>query len=101
METKKWKSSKRITVPRGESLRGTKSLRWTSVSLPTRAAISNNPIDHVFFYGNTYTTREYKVLHDTFDANNVICQEMSKVGINYDLSDHLGIYVRFVERGHH
>ena len=61
---------------------------------------ANNPIDHVFFYGNTYTTREYKVLHDTFDANNVICQEMSKVGINYDLSDHLGIYVRFVERGH-
>ena len=61
---------------------------------------ANNAIDHVFFLGNTYATREYKVLHDTFDANNVICQEMSKVGINYDLSDHLGIYVRFVERGH-
>ena len=59
---------------------------------------SNNAIDHIFFFGNSHIAEEYKVLYDTFDENNVISQDISKVGTYYDLSDHLGVYTRFKER---
>ena len=59
----------------------------------------NNAIDHVFIYGKNYNTEVHKILADTFDANNVISQDVNMVGKNYDLSDHLGVYVQFKEKG--
>ena len=60
---------------------------------------NGNPIDHIFYFGDTYTAEKYAVLYDTFDENNVISQDMSKVGKYYDLSDHLGVFTRFIEKG--
>lgn len=52
-----------------------------------------NAIDHAFYKG--VFAESYKVLYDTFTADNVISRKLSDVGINYDLSDHLGIHTVF------
>ena len=58
------------------------------------------PIDHIFYFGSTkYTVDTYSILYDTFDKDDVISRDVSLVGINYDLSDHLGVYAKFVEKG--
>ena len=59
----------------------------------------NNAIDHVFVYRKNYNVEVHQILSDTFDANNVISQDVNMVGKNYDLSDHLGVYVQFKEKG--
>lgn len=50
-------------------------------------------IDHCFY--RNATAELYKVLYDTFDKDNNISDKISDVGKNYDLSDHLGLYIRF------
>lgn len=58
------------------------------------------PIDHIFYFGSTkYTVDTYSILYDTFDKDDVISRDVSLVGINYDLSDHLGVYAKLVEKG--
>ena len=60
---------------------------------------ANNAIDHVFVYRKNYNVEVHQILFDTFDENNVISQDINMVGKNYDLSDHLGVYVQFKEKG--
>ena len=55
------------------------------------------PIDHIFYKGTTAVAEEWMVLTDTYDMQANISTDIKKVGINYDLSDHQGVYTRFRE----
>lgn len=55
------------------------------------------PIDHIFFLGDTAIADEWTVMTDTYDINAKISTDLGKIGVNYDLSDHQGIYVKFKE----
>ena len=55
------------------------------------------PIDHIFYKGTTAVAEEWTVLTDTYDMHANISTDIKKVGINYDLSDHQGVYTRFRE----
>ena len=55
------------------------------------------PIDHIFYKGKAVHAEEWAILTDTYDKDGNISTDVSKVGTNYDLSDHLGVYVRFKE----
>lgn len=55
------------------------------------------PIDHIFCYGSTAVADEWTVLTDTYDKDANISTELGMIGVNYDLSDHQGIYVKLKE----
>ena len=55
------------------------------------------PIDHIFFLGNTLEPEEWRVLTDTYNMYDQISFDIDKIGINYDLSDHMAVYTRFKE----
>ena len=55
------------------------------------------PIDHILYKGTTAVAEEWKVMTDTYDKDNNVSTEIGKIGINYDLSDHQGVYTRFRE----
>ena len=56
-----------------------------------------SPIDHIFYYGNTVVADEWRVLTDTYSLDGKISLDPAMVGINYDLSDHMAVHVRFKE----
>ena len=62
--------------------------KWNSGSLP---------IDHIFYKGTTAVAEEWRILTETYDLNGNVTEDIKKVGINYDLSDHQGVYTRFRE----
>ena len=53
------------------------------------------PIDHIFYLGNTIVADEWQVLTDTYTMQGNVTFDRDKIGINYDLSDHMAIYVKF------
>ena len=55
------------------------------------------PIDHIFFLGDTVYAEEWRVLTDTYNMYDQISLDVDKIGINYDLSDHMAVYTRFRE----
>ena len=55
------------------------------------------PIDHIFYKGTTAVAEEWRILTETYDLNGNVTEDIKKVGINYDLSDHQGVYTRFRE----
>lgn len=61
---------------------------------PTWHKGNNETVIDYCFYKNLQA-REYKVLIDTFDADNKVSDDISTVGENYDLSAHLGVFTRF------
>ena len=58
---------------------------------------SGNPIDYVFYKGNIIFAK-WQILPDTFKADNTIHPGTAVGGDLYDLSDHLGIFVRVQEK---
>ena len=59
---------------------------------------TGTPIDHIFYLGEGIYAEESKVLTDTYTLNGHISLDIDKIGINYDLSDHMAVYARFKER---
>jgi endonuclease/exonuclease/phosphatase family metal-dependent hydrolase len=55
------------------------------------------PIDHIFYKGTTAVAEEWQILTDTYDMHANISTDINKIGINYDLSDHQGVFTRFRE----
>jgi endonuclease/exonuclease/phosphatase (EEP) superfamily protein YafD len=55
----------------------------------------DKPIDHIFYLGNTIVADEWQVLTDTYTMQGNVTFDRDKIGINYDLSDHMAIYVKF------
>lgn len=58
---------------------------------------TNTPIDHIFYLGEGICAEESRVLTDTYSLNGHISLDIDKIGINYDLSDHMAVYARFKE----
>lgn len=56
--------------------------------------VSGSVIDHCFY--KNATAYQYKVLSDTFDKDNNLSTDRAMVGTNYDISDHIGLYIKFV-----
>lgn len=55
------------------------------------------PIDHIFYLGESATAEEWTVLTETYDKDNNVTTDINMIGINFDLSDHQGIYAKFKE----
>lgn len=59
---------------------------------------TGTPIDHIFYLGEGIYAEESKVLTDTYTLNGHISLDIDKIGVNYDLSDHMAVFARFKER---